>query len=157
MSSYVTILLVILSKQRMVDFQVKQHVLPIRVYYEDTDAGGIVYHTSYLKFCERGRTESLRALGFDLVGLYTNHDAQFVVRSAKLDFLQPARLDQLLYVVTRVVDIKQVSLLYNQRIHLESEKGPVLFEAEIRLACLDGQLKIRRLPEIVTRELEHHD
>lgn len=77
------------------------HLLEARVYYEDTDAGGIVYHANYLKFAERGRTEWLRSLGFDHDGMRREYGLIFVVRAISIDYLAPARLDDLLTVETR--------------------------------------------------------
>lgn len=132
----------------------QSHLLPIRIYYEDTDAGGIVHHANYLKFFDRARTESLRDLGFELVSLLSDYNTQFAVHSAQLQFLQPARLDQLLYVVTEIAEVRGASIRYNQRIHLETLLGPVICRAEIRLACLDGQHRPRGLPEILSGEIK---
>lgn len=129
-----------------------EYILPIRVHYEDTDVGGIVYHANYLKFFERGRVEGFRSQGVELSSLLKNHDAQFVVKSVELDFMQPARLDQLLYVVTKVVEVRHASIRYNQKVHLESVDGPLLCQANICLACLNSQLRPRGLPESLSRE-----
>ena len=87
----------------------KRHVLPARVYFEDTDAGGVVYHASYVRFCERGRTDFLRLLGTDARRLIDGSDsrepAAFVVRRMTCDFLRPARMDELLEVETRVKEL----------------------------------------------------
>jgi acyl-CoA thioester hydrolase len=131
-----------------------RYVLPIRVNYEDTDLGGIVYHANYLKFFERGRVEALRSQGIELSSLLKNHDAQFAVRSVKLDFFRPARLDQLLYVVTEVVDVRYASIRYNQTVQLDAVDGLLLCQANIYLACLNSQLRPRGLPEILSREIK---
>jgi len=132
-----------------------QHILPIRVYYEDTDAGGIVYHANYLKFFERARVESLRAQGFELNKLLFEQDAQFVVHFVELEYLQPARLDQLLYVTTEMIEVRHASIGYNQKVFLESvDDGCLLCKARIRLACLNSQQRPRGLPEILTREIK---
>jgi acyl-CoA thioester hydrolase len=125
----------------------------IRVYYDDTDAGGVVNHSNYLKFFERGRTEMLRDSGISLVSLFTDHGAQFVVHSANLAFLQPARLDQLLYVRTEIDMVRHASILYKQQIHLENERGPIVCKATVRIACLDLAFRPRELPEVVSREV----
>lgn len=130
------------------------HQFLIRVYYEDTDVGGIVYHSKYLNFFERGRAESLREKGFDLVSLYSNYGVHFVVHSAKIEFLQPARLDQLLYVMTAVGEVKQASILYDQKVFLEDEKGRLLCQAKIRVACLDKAFRPIALPEPLLREIK---
>lgn len=128
--------------------------IKIRVYYDDTDAGGIVNHSNYLKFFERGRTEMLRESGLNLVNLYSVHGVQFVVHSAQLAFLKPARLDQLLYIRTEIEMIKYASILYKQQIHLDNEQGPLLCRAHIRLACLDLAFRPRELPEVVLKGIK---
>lgn len=133
-----------------------QYVLPIRVHYEDTDLGGIVYHANYLKFFERGRVEGLRSHGIELSSLLKEQDTQFVVHSASLNFLQPARLDQLLMVITEITEFGYASIQYNQTVRLESVDGLLLCQANILLACLNSQLRPRGLPlslrEIKSRE-----
>lgn len=123
------------------------HIYTLRVYHQDTDAIGVVHHSNYLKYCERARTESMRELGFDLVSLYSKYDTQFVVRSIELEFLQPARLDQLLQVVTEVESLRQASVVYDQKIYLEKPGGTLLCQAKIRLACVDSQFRPRGVPE----------
>lgn len=129
-------------------------ILPIRVYYEDTDAGGMVYHANYLKFFERGRVESLRKQGFELNALLNEHDAHFVVHSMEIEFLSPARLDQLLYVTTEVVEVRKASIRYNQIAYLEAIEGRVLCRAKVKLACLNKQDRPRGLPEILSQEIK---
>ena len=88
--------------------------LPVRVYYEDTDAGGVVYYANYLKFCERARTEWLRTLGVSQQALIDEQGLAFVVRSVQADYLASARLDDALEVVTRVAMLRRASLLFEQ-------------------------------------------
>jgi tol-pal system-associated acyl-CoA thioesterase len=158
------------------------HILPIRVYYEDTDVGGIVYHPNYLKYCERARTEFLRAKGYDLVNLKLKHNLQFVIHSAKLEYLQPARLDQLLYVVSEIEKIGSASMQFVQEIYIatsdklsstlqptfQTVEGAVggflqkkdlalkqlCCRAEIRLACVDDQFRPTGLPSNFSMELK---
>src|SRR5215470_2471956 len=82
-----------------------RHLFPVRVYYEDTDAGGIVYHASYLKFAERGRTEMLRAVGIDLSRMHEEHGLIFVVRKGEISYQQPARLDDVLMVQSDLTEL----------------------------------------------------
>lgn len=116
------------------------HRLPIRVYYEDTDFSGVVYHASYLRFMERGRTEFVRALGLDQGGLFdpaSGRGLAFVVRSMTIDFLRPARMDDVLTVETRPADVKGASLVNLQRV-LRGEE--TLVTAEVKVACVaDGR------------------
>jgi acyl-CoA thioester hydrolase len=124
------------------------HVLPVRVYYEDTDAGGVVYHANYLRFCERARSDCLRVLGIHQSGLA---DMFFVVRRMTCDFLRPARLDDLLEVETRFVDRGGARLELDQRVML---KGNTLFKASVTAALIDGRGRPKRLPEFMAERLK---
>jgi len=112
--------------------------LPVRVYYEDTDAGGVVYYANYLKFCERARTDWLRAIGLEQGRLAADQNIIFVVRSVKADYLQPAVLDDLLDVVTTLGKLGHASLVFDQKIQ---RGGQTLFEALITIACVDRASK----------------
>ena len=127
------------------------HIFPVRVYYEDTDCAGVVYHANYLKFMERARTEALRTQGYELSNLLHKHDTQFVVHSAQLEFLQPARLDQLLYIVTKVTEVRFASIKYTQVVHLEAADGQIACKADLRIACLNGSYCPRGLPDILSK------
>lgn len=120
-----------------------EHQIQLRVYYEDTDAGGIVYHASYLKFAERGRTELLRAAGFNHAELLADTGIAFAVIHMQIDFKSPARLDDLLTVRSRVTDVKGASLGMHQEIWLDDK---LLTRITLRLACLDRHGKAARLP-----------
>ena len=116
------------------------HRLSIRVYYEDTDFSGVVYHASYLRFMERGRTNYLRLLGADQRALFAEAETEapgfaFVVRSMKLEFLRPAHMDDLLDIVTRPVDVRGASIT----LHQEIRRGAVLLlEADVKVAFVSG-------------------
>jgi acyl-CoA thioester hydrolase len=120
------------------------HRLPLRVYYEDTDAGGIVYHAAYLRFAERARTEVLRCLGFDHGALRERLGLVFAVRRCLADFLAPARLDERLVVETRLGRLGRASLDLEQRV--VAPDGRLLVRLEVRLALLSGALRPARLP-----------
>jgi acyl-CoA thioester hydrolase len=105
----------------------------VRVYYEDTDAAGIVYYANYLRFIERGRTEFLRALGHDQIVLIKEGIA-FAVRSVSAEFLKPARLDDLLTIETTVAELGGAQVTFAQRILRGHE---LLLDAKIRVACVD--------------------
>lgn len=124
----------------------KVHVLPIRVYYEDTDFSGAVYHANYLKFCERGRSDCLRLLGIHHSELHGS--ASFVVRRMVCDFLKPALIDNLLEVETRFVEFAGARMELVQVVRRGSEK---LFEAQVTVALVDANGKPRRLPPEMTR------
>jgi acyl-CoA thioester hydrolase len=109
---------------------------PIRVYYEDTDAGGVVYHANYLKFFERARTEWLRSLGFEQDILRTEQNILFAVRSVGVDYLKPAYFNALLEVSAKVVETKKTSLTFEQWVTCQHQQ---LCRGVIRIACLDAQ------------------
>jgi acyl-CoA thioester hydrolase len=110
---------------------------PTRVYWEDTDAGGVVYHASYLRFLERARTEYLRHLGIEQEALRKDNNVVFVVRDIAIGFLKPARLDDLLDVSVALVGRRPASLMFQQQI-LRKSDGLLLVEASVRAACVDA-------------------
>jgi len=112
---------------------VSGHRFRCRVYFEDTDAGGVVYHASYLRFAERARTEALRDLGVPHAVLLDRFGLIFVVRRIKLDYLRPARLDDSLEIDTRVLGFGASRVELSQIVRREGER---LAEAEITLACV---------------------
>jgi acyl-CoA thioester hydrolase len=119
----------------------------VRVYYEDTDAAGIVYHGNYLRFAERGRTELLRSLGYDHQALADGLGLVFAVTRCAVEFLAPARLDDLLHVRTRALRVGRARLELEQTVH---RAGQVLARLELTLALLDrAGLRPKRLPEAV--------
>jgi acyl-CoA thioester hydrolase len=117
-----------------------RHVLRVRVYYEDTDFTGIVYHANYLRFMERGRTNYLRLLGADHRALFEAAEREapsfsFVVRSMRIDFLKPALMDDVLEIVTRPEEVKGASITLNQRTMRGED---LLVEAHVRVAFVAG-------------------
>lgn len=108
---------------------------PVRVYWEDTDAGGVVYHASYLRFLERARTEWLRALGIDQMAFKETTGLAFLVHRMELDFLRPALLDDELTVTVDVKERRAASILFRQTI--ERADGTCLIRADVRVACVD--------------------
>ncbi len=119
------------------------HRLPLRVYYEDTDAGGIVYHANHLKFAERARTEMLRCLGLDHGTLRARFGLAFTVRRCRADYLAPARLDDGLLVETRLLRQGGASLDLEQRV---TRAGRLLVRLELRLALVSAEMRATRLP-----------
>jgi acyl-CoA thioester hydrolase len=116
------------------------HVQPVRVYYEDTDFSGVVYHANYLRFMERGRTNYLRLLGADQRALFEEAAAEapgfaFVVRSMQIDFHKPARMDDVLEVITTPVEVKGASIVLHQRVNRD---GDLLVEATVQVAFVSG-------------------
>jgi acyl-CoA thioester hydrolase len=123
------------------------HELAVRVYYEDTDAAGIVYHANYLKFAERGRTELLRSLGFDHRRLAQAHGLVFAVARCAIDFVRPARLDDLLHVRTEVAGLGGARLELVQTV---VRAGDPAARLRVTLAVVDAvTLRPTRLPEAV--------
>jgi acyl-CoA thioester hydrolase len=126
--------------------------LPVRVYFQDTDAGGVVYHANYLNFMERARTEWLRAHGYSNAGLMKEFGLVFVVRSMKLDYLKPALLDDSLDVTARIKDIGRSRISLTQSILRGAE---VLTEAEVHLVCVSlASFKPASVPEVLRMQLE---
>jgi acyl-CoA thioester hydrolase len=132
------------------------HRFPVRVYYEDTDFSGVVYHASYLRFLERGRTEFLRALGIEHKSMFADGGKdgfQFVVRSMAIDFARPALMDDALVVETGPADIGGASIDMAQRVLRRSD---VLVTAKVRVAFVTRG-KVRRLPQdLVARIRQAH-
>jgi acyl-CoA thioester hydrolase len=124
----------------------RRHVLPIRVYFEDTDFSGVVYHASYLRWCERGRSDFLRLIGSDHRSLMSpsrrRQPAAFVVRRMQLEFLKPARIDEILEVTTRVKATAAAALTLDQRIGRDDRE---LFSAEVMVVLISGSGKPQRL------------
>jgi len=127
------------------------HVMSIRVYYEDTDAGGIVYYANYLKFAERARTELLRSQGIENGELMRQDRVAFAVRECHADYIKPAKLDDALEVQTRVTEISGASLRMAQDVIRD---GDILVTVNVRLACMDVDTGgPKRLPKIVKDRL----
>ncbi|HEY5789156.1 MAG TPA: tol-pal system-associated acyl-CoA thioesterase [Gammaproteobacteria bacterium] len=122
-------------------------VWPVRVYYEDTDSGGVVYYANYLRFLERARTEWLRALGHGQARLAAERGLLFAVREVHLDLRHPARLDDRLQVSARIAERRGASLVFQQQIVREGEPQRPLCRATIRVACLDREFRPQPLPD----------
>lgn len=119
--------------------------LPVRVYYEDTDAGGVVYYANYLRYLERARTEWLRAAGFGQAEIAAEQGLLFAVRSLTIDYRTPAYLDDLLDVTARVVRTGRASIDFDQRIRREPDG---VCRAQVRVACIDAAtFRPRALPD----------
>jgi len=126
------------------------HTLNLRVYYEDTDAGGMVYHANYLKFAERGRTEMLSSLGFGHRTLGRDSGVGFAVRRCTVDYLAPARLEDALVVDTTLETIGAATLGMRQRIRREAD---LLADLDILVACIGRDGRPRRLPSALRAAL----
>ncbi|MDQ3056996.1 MAG: tol-pal system-associated acyl-CoA thioesterase [Pseudomonadota bacterium] len=125
---------------------------PVRVYWEDTDAGGVVYHARYLAFLERARSEWMRARGFDQETMRSGDDLIFVVRAMQIDFRAPARLDDQLEVSVQLLECRRASFVMSQRIH---RGEALLIEAKVRIAALQASsFRPRPIPEPLNSELK---
>ena len=131
----------------------REHVLPIRVYYEDTDAAGIVYYASYLRFAERGRTEMLRLAGVRQSELSRRHGVAFAVRDCKADYRQPARLDDLIEVRSWLTGLRGASADARQVI---SRDGTALVRLDVRIACVGQGGRPVRFPAGLHAALERY-
>lgn len=119
------------------------HVFPLRIYWEDTDAAGIVYYANYLKFIERGRTEMLRHAGVDQQKILEAEGLAFAVRAVNVEYLRPAKLEDEIEIVTSVAELGGASLVLDQGVR---RGGEDLATAQVRIACIDRAGKPKRLP-----------
>lgn len=137
----------------LIDDAAREHVFPVRVYYEDTDAAGIVYYVNYLKFAERARTEMLRMLGRQQQAMMETEGVAFAVKSARIEYFRPARLDDALTVRTGLVEVAGASLKVRQRVFRGDE---LLADMLIRLAVMDRSGRPVRLPTDIRAALSPH-
>jgi acyl-CoA thioester hydrolase len=128
---------------------------PVRVYYEDTDSGGVVYYANYLKFMERARTEWLRRLGLEQDHLRDEYGILFAVRSLAVDYLLPARFNDVLHVSVEPERAGRASLDFRQQIRRDdTTAGQLLCQGRVKIACLDAAgLRPRRIPSPVYAEI----
>ncbi len=125
--------------------------IALRIYWEDTDAGGVVFYANYLKFFERARTEWLRALGHSQEQLRLNEGAMFVVSETSMRYRRPARLDDLLRITVKLAEVRRVSITLAQ----QAWRGDALLtEGTIRIVCVDaGTFQPRSIPNAITNAL----
>jgi acyl-CoA thioester hydrolase len=124
-----------------------------RVYYEDTDAGGVVYYANYLKFFERARTDFLRTLGISQSDLATKEGLFFVVRKCVIDYISPARLDDVLEVSVEVKNISAATILMRQE---ATKFGVILSRLEVEIVCVDSlSFKPKKIPKTISELLRH--
>ena len=127
------------------------HYLPIRVYYEDTDSGGMVYYANYLRYAERARTEMLRLSGINQSEMANRYGMAFAVRDCTIDFRYPARLDDLIEVRSRIVELAGATVSAVQALWRGAEE---LVRIEVRVACLRGDGRPTRIPAPLRQALE---
>ena len=131
----------------------RRFIWPIRVYYEDTDAGGMVFYANYLKFFERARTERLRSIGYEQDSLMINPGIIFIVRAVQVDYLKPARFNEQIEVSAEVTLFKRASLTFEQLITRGDE---LLCTSTTRIACLDANtLRPKEIPRTLHEQLKN--
>ena len=130
----------------------------VRVYYDSTDAGGVVYHSRYLDFCERARTEFLRSRGIIQSKLLAEFGIGFVVKNANLEFKKSAKLDDLLQINTKIIENNGIIIKMSQEIYLISREGidtpkDLLFEMSVNLVCINKNFRPTRIPKDIVEKL----
>jgi len=130
----------------------RDHELGVRIYYEDTDCGGVVYYANYLRYFERSRTHHLEALGIDMKAL-TGAGHYFVVRRAELDYRRPGRYGDRLRVRSRIEEVGGASIEFSHTVSREGEDG-VLVSGRVRLVSVDAEGRVRRFPPAIARALK---
>ena len=130
----------------------KKFKFNIKVYYEDTDAGGVVYYANYLKFLERARSEAIHSLGFSNKGLLENHGILLIVKSCNIQYKQPAQLEDLLDISSEATSFTKTSILMKQLILKNKD---IISEAEVHLVAVDNKGKPTKIPDQLKRKLEN--
>ena len=128
---------------------------PIRVYYEDTDHGGVVYYANYLKYMERARIEFLRSAGLELDAIEDEFGVMFAVRQANVSYHAPARFNELLNVESALVEMRGARIAFQQHICRKND-GQMLTHREIQLACISRDGSVCRIPKAVIEKLKSH-
>ena len=130
----------------------KEFIWQVRAYYEDTDAGGVIFYANYLRFMERARTEWLRNIGFEHKQLIDKYKLLFTVKNLTIDYIKPGYLDNLLTITSKLLDSRGASLLFQQNI--KNENDELLSQAEVKLVCIHAKtLKVSPMPEELLMEL----
>lgn len=130
------------------------HVLPVRVYFEDTDCGGVVYHANFLRFCERGRSDFVRLLGIDATSLADPEQGEpaiFIVRRVEIDYLKPGRMDDVLEIVTTCAEIGNASLILDQQVRRGDQ---LLAKAKVTVVLVSSSGKPQRLGQLIRAALQ---
>lgn len=140
-------------KQNINKISILKHSNNIRVYYEDTDAGGLVYHANYLKFAERARTEMLREVRIEQLILKNDYNIQFIVKNLYIDFFKPAQLDDLLTIKSVILKVSLAKVIMEQLIY---KKMTLLAKIDVTLGSINTEGKPSRLPKIVLEKLNNN-
>ena len=140
-------------KQNINKISILKHSNNIRVYYEDTDAGGLVYHANYLKFAERARTEMLRKVKIEQLILKNDYNIQFVVKNLFIEFFRPAQLDDFLKIKSMILKVSSAKVIMEQTIY---KKMTLLAKIDVTLGSVNTKGKPSRLPKIVLERLNNN-
>ena len=124
---------------------------PVRIYYEDTDSGGVVYYANYLKFTERARTNMIQDLGFTLNQLHDDHDCIFIVKKVNCEYLQSAKLEDFLEIQSSIIQVKNASFELEQNILRD---GKVIFQSNIIMVCVNSRGQPKKIPEKISSLLK---
>ncbi|MDA9163176.1 tol-pal system-associated acyl-CoA thioesterase [Alphaproteobacteria bacterium] len=124
---------------------------PIKVYYEDTDAEGVVYYANYLKFIERARTEMINACDTSLKILHKDHDSRFIVKICNLDFIKSAHLEDVLEVKTSLKKLSNASFVLNQNIFYDEH---LILKAEVVIVCINRDHKPSKIPDFLKKKIQ---
>ena len=128
---------------------------PVRVYYEDTDLGGVVYYANYLRFMERARTEWLRHLGVDQTRLLEERGLIFVIASSEVRYLRPAKFNDLLHVTVQLEGAQRATMTFAQEVRRNSPEGDLLTRGQVKAACVEaGSFRPRAIPPDIIERLE---
>lgn len=130
------------------------HTFKIKIYYEDTDSGGVVYYANYLKFIERARTNLIQDLGFTLQSLSKNYDSHFVVKNINCDYIQSAQLEDELKIQSQVLKIKKASFQIEQNIFREND---MIFQSQVLLVNINSSGKPIKIPVTLLTLLHRND
>ena len=126
----------------------------VKVYYEDTDSGGVVYYANYLKFIERARTDLIQQLGFSLNNLSFDYDSLFVVKKIECEYQMSAKLEDNLIVKSKILEIKNASFTLQQNIE---RNGKTLFTSKILMVCINSKGKPNKIPQALSQKLQIND
>tara|TARA_B100000287_G_scaffold81963_2_gene74596 strand:+ start:1764 stop:2174 length:411 start_codon:yes stop_codon:yes gene_type:complete len=123
----------------------------VRIFYEDTDSGGIVYYANYLKFMERARSELIRKLGFTQSDIAHKYSLKFVVSRINLNFINPSYLDDIITINTEISNMKKASIIFEQKII--NQNSDKIVEAECQIVCVDDELNVVQIPDEINKAL----
>jgi len=126
----------------------------LKIYYEDTDSGGVVYYANYLKFIERARTEIINELGFTLNSLLKDHDRLFLVKKIECDYIESCKLEDTLTVKSKILSLKNASLELEQNIY---KKNNIIFKSKILMVCVNSQGVPSKIPDDLQRLMKNKD